>query len=138
MQLGLLLEKLFQFIGACLAHLVADCVVFVQHGHEFFLALFDDFFHRLVRIKLWFLLKQAHAVPLRAGDLTGIVLIDSGDDPEQRTLARSIQAQHTDLRAEVEPEIDLSQHLLLRRIDLSDIDERENYLFIVRSRHVFP
>ncbi len=123
MQLGLLLEELLQFIGSSFAHLVADRVVFVQHGHEFFLALFDDFFHRLVRIELGFLLKETHAVALRAGDLSRIVLIDSGNDPEQRTLPRSIETQHADLRAEVETEIDLAQDLPLRRIHLADIDE---------------
>ena len=123
MQLGLLLDELFQFIGSSLAHLVADRIVFVQHGHEFFLALFDDFFHCLVLVELRFLLKQTHAVAFRAGDFSCIVLINSGDDPEQRAFPRPIKTQHTDLCAVVKSKIDLAQDLPLGRIDLTDIDE---------------
>ena len=46
------------------------------------------------------------------------------------------RSEHADLRAVVEAEIDLAQHLLLRRIDFADVHQRENDLFIVRGHEI--
>ncbi len=123
LQLRLLVEQLFHFVRANLADLVADGFVLMDQRHQLGLPLLDDFLDRLVRIQLRFLFQQADAVAFGSRNLAGIVRIHARNDLEQRTLARSVQSQHTDLCAVVEAEIDLPQHLPLRRIDLPHIDE---------------
>ncbi len=123
LQLSLLVEQLFHLIRPDFAHLIADSFVLMHQRNQLSLALFDDFFDRLVGIELGFLFQQADAIALGSRDLAGVIWIHTGNDLQQRTLARTVQAQHSDLRPVVETEVDLPQHLPLGRIDLPDIDE---------------
>ena len=65
-----------------------------------------------------------------------IILIHARDDFQETALAGSVQSEHADLGSIVEAEIDLAQHLLLRRIDFADVDQRKNDLFIVRGHEI--
>ena len=71
-------SRAFPFHRASLAHLVATASYSCSIRHEFLLALFDDFFHGLVRIELRFLFKQSDGVALRR-----VISPDSSDRPRQ-------------------------------------------------------
>ena len=81
-------------------------------------AFHDVLAHRLGRIELRLLLEVADARALGDPGLAVIVLVDPGHDPQQRRLARAVDAEHADLRIRVEREVDVIEHLPVARVGL--------------------
>src|SRR5690606_11098845 len=49
--------------------------------------------------------------PVAGHDRTGVRLLDAGEDAQQGRLARAVEPQHDDLRAAVDGEVDVGEHL---------------------------
>ena len=68
---------------------------------------------------------------MKPGDsrgFTGEPVVHAGHDPQQRRLAGSVRADHTDLGAGVEREGDVRQHLSVGRVEAADLPHREDEL----------
>jgi hypothetical protein len=82
-------------------------------------AFLDDLAHAAAGVEVGFLRQVADAdAGLRAG-LALDVLVDAGHDPQQRGLARAVQAEHADLGAGEEAERDVLEDETLGRNDLA-------------------
>jgi hypothetical protein len=64
--------------------------------------------------------QEPDAVTLGGPGFPGEVLVLASHDPEQRALARAVQAKDADLRAVIEREPDVFENLLVRGIDLPE------------------
>src|SRR5690606_18645320 len=53
----------------------------------------------------------AYLQPVAGHDRTGVRLLDAGEDAQQGRLARAVEPQHDDLRAAVDGEVDVGEHL---------------------------
>ena len=72
----------------------------------------------LVASSLRLLLQVADARALGDEAFADELGIDAGHDPQQRRLARAVDAEHADLGVRVERQMDVIQHLLAGRIGL--------------------
>jgi hypothetical protein len=103
LQLGLLgQQRIHLVIVERLGELGRDLVEAVElrlglgHAHH------DVAQHVLGRIELRLLLEIADLDAVRGPGLAADVLVDPGHDPEQRRLARAVDAEHADLRTREE------------------------------------
>src|SRR5680860_1584213 len=88
---------------------------------------------RLLLLPQALLLLQCTRLPLGRRDLTGVLLVHSRDDPEQRALAGTVQPQHPDLGPVEEAQGDIAQNLPLGRVHASHSHHGvDNLLGIVR------
>ncbi len=99
--------------------LLIDHVELLEQVDRFLHALLHDLADRLRLIQLGLLLEEADGVPGREDRLPDEVRIDAGQDPEERALARSVQAQHADLRA----------------VEIGEIDVLEDRFFVIELAH---
>ncbi len=107
--------KIRIWIGKSLVH----GIELRQQGGNGFNGLFDDLQNGFTLIQLRFLFQQSHGVSLGLSDLTHVILVLAGHDPQEGGLTRAVQTQYTDLRAIVKTKRDIAQNLLVRRIDLA-------------------
>jgi hypothetical protein len=84
--------------------------------------------HVLRRIEHGLLRQEADLDPFGRASLARRRLLDSSHDAQERALARAVLAEDADLGARIEGEIDPLQDLLVGRMDLAEIDHREDVL----------
>jgi len=127
-------DLVFRRLVGRLAELIPGCVV---HGDEIcqrLHTLFDALSHRLVGVELRFLREHADGVARLEMNVPVELPVEAGEDSQERTLARAVEAQHADLRAVKERQADVSDDLLpLDR--LRDANHREYNLGLVRLCH---
>ena len=95
-----------------------DRVELIQEIDRFLHPLLHDFTDRLRLIQLRLLLQEADGKARGEDRLPDKIRIDAGQDPEQRALARTVQAQDADLRPVEIGEINVLQDRLFL-IDLA-------------------
>jgi len=79
--------------------------------------------------------QEAHAEAVGQPSVALVLAVDAGHDPQERALPRPVRAEHADLGARVEREVDPFQDLALGAgHDLLQIAHREDELW----RHVGP
>src|SRR6266478_4769466 len=93
-------------------------------GHR----LLDVLEHVLRRVEHRLLRQVADADALGRQRVAREVVLDARHDPEQRRFARTVRAEHADLRARVEGERDALQDLLALRRDFPQVPNREDEL----------
>src|SRR6266478_6469689 len=93
-------------------------------GHR----LLDVLEHVLRRVEHRLLRQVADADALGRQRVAREVVLDARHDPEQRRFARTVRAEHADLRARVEGERDALQDLLALRGDFPQVPNREDEL----------
>jgi hypothetical protein len=103
--LRLLVEQLVHLVVfERFGKLLADLVVALDELHHLAEAFLDDLAHAAAGGEVGFLRQKADAdAGLRSG-LALEFLVDAGHDPQQRGLARAVQAEHADLGAGEEAE----------------------------------
>jgi hypothetical protein len=89
-------------------------------GEDVAESLLDALAHRLRRIELRLLREEPDAHVRHRDRLAVEVPVLAGHDPEQRRLARAVQAEHADLGAGEEAERDVLEDLALGRHRLAD------------------
>ena len=104
-------------VGIRLAELFADLLVLAHHIDDRLDGFLNDLVHGLAGIERGLLLQQAARVALREHRLADVLVVHAGHDAQQGALAGAIQAQHADLRAVVEAERNIAQHLFFGRMD---------------------
>ena len=102
---------------------VVDLVELFEQIDDRLHALLDDLADGLRRIELRLLLEEADGVAGREHGLAEEVLVDAGEDAQQRDLARAVQTDDADLRAVEIGEVDVLEDLLLA-VELRDADHR--------------
>ena len=70
-------------------------------------------------VELRFLGEVANAESRRQSGLAGEAVIQTGHDPKQRRLPRSVGPDDADFCSGIEGEVDASQHLAVRRVEAS-------------------
>jgi hypothetical protein len=111
-----------------LGELLADLVEALDELHHLAEAFLDDLAHAACGGEVRFLRQVADAdAGLRPG-LALEFLVDAGHDPQQRGLARAVQAEHADLGAGEEAERDVLEDETLGRNDLAHPVHRVNVL----------
>ena len=114
LHLALALDQLVHLVvGHGIGEALVDLVVLVQKVDRLLHALLHHLAHGLGRVELRLLLEEADGVARREDRLAHELLVHAGHDPEQRALARSVQAEHADLGAVEIGKIDVLQHRFL-------------------------
>ena len=132
LQFRLLLQQRIHLVRAhLLREPAADGLIFGQEPHHPGAALLHHLLDGLLGIHLRLLLQQPHGVALGKRDLSQMVLLHPGNDPQERALARAVEAEDPDLGAVEERQVDVLQHLPLGGMDLAHPDQREYDLSIV-------
>ncbi len=118
-----------------LGHLVGG---FVRIVHRQFVVAVEDrlllgdaehhvLAHCLGGVELRLLFEVADPRALGDPRLAGVVLVETGHDPEQRRLARAVDAEHADLGVRIERQMDVIEHLAVGRVGLGqtlhEVDE---------------
>jgi len=127
LQLALFLQQLVEVrvrVGEGLADLVETVDQRLGLGHAFL----DIAAHVLAVVELRLLRQVADAQPRLRPGFALELLVHAGHDPQQGGLARAVVAEHADLGAGEEVEVDVLENLLLRGHDLGQAAHREHVL----------
>ena len=136
LQARLLLEQLLHLVVAeRLAQLGAHFLEAREQGARLGHALLDVAPHVLVRVERRLLGEIADAQPVGGERLAQEVVVDPGHDAQERGLAGAVGAEHADLGAVKERQIDAAQDLPLGRDDLAQVLHRERVLTSHRARY---
>ena len=121
LDLGLLVEDLLHLLGReILAEPGVHLVVAGQQRLDGSDTLLDVLPHALARLELRLLVQKAYRDARSRKRLPQHARVLAGHDPEQRALARAVQPEHSDLRAEIERQPDVLEDLRIRRMDLPE------------------
>src|SRR5262249_4882749 len=111
---ALLFQEIRHFaVGHRLCEFSVDLVEFAQQIDDRLYSLFHDFTYCFVRIKLRLLLQETDGVAGRNSGLALKVLLHGGKDLQERTLSRTVEADHANLGAIKIGEIDVFEYSLL-------------------------
>ena len=127
LQLALFGEQLVE-VGVGIAHRVAHLFEAVEQPLRVRDAVGHVAEHVLGRIEVRFLREEAHREAGRDPTLTRVAVVLARDDPQQRRLARPVQAEHADLGAGIHGDVDAAQHLFVGRVDPTEVAHREDEL----------
>jgi len=122
-------------VGHGLGEPLVDAVELVQKVYSGPGALFDDLPHRLFRVQGRFLLQKADRQPGGQDGLADEVLVHTGQDSQQGTLARAVEAQDSDLCPVEIRQGNVLQHLPLV-IKLAHTHHGVNHFFLFRTHSV--
>ena len=128
----LLNERVHDVSRNLLAQLFADRLVIPKHGHQFLPPLLYDFFHGLRGIELRFLLQQSHGVAFGEGDFSRVIFVDATDNAQQGAFAGAVRAEHANFGPVIEGQVNVLQHLPLRRMHPAHANQRKNNLLVAR------
>ena len=106
-------ERLHGVVVHGLGELLVDGVELVEQVHRGLGALPDDLAHRLLRVERRLLGQVVDGVAFGENGLALVLPVDAGEDAQQRTLARAVQAEHADLGAVEVGQGDVFEDLLL-------------------------
>ena len=115
-------------VRQALPHLLGELVEALEERLDRCDAFLDVLEDGLLRIELRVLREEPDARPFGRVRLAGELLLDARHDPEDRRLARAVQAEDADLGAGKEREVDAPEDLPLRRDDLPEVLHREDVL----------
>ena len=107
-----------------------------EHIHDWLHAFLHALANGLCRVKLWVLLQISDRVPRRENNLTLIVLLDACDDFQQRGFACTVQTDDAYLGTIEETEVDVVQHLFLRREALAHAHHRKDDFLVVCHKNL--
>ena len=104
----MLLQKIRHlFVRHGIGEFGVDLIELTQQSHDRLDTFFDDLADGLCGVELRFLFEKADREPRRHGRLALEVLIDAGQNPQQRALSGSVQTDNADLRSIKIREIDV-------------------------------
>jgi len=126
-QIGLLGGQLVE-VGVFVAVFGIDLVQPLLGRQHAAHAFFHHLAHGLVRRQQRLLRQVADVQARHRGGFALDLLVQAGHDLEQRALARAVDAEHADLGAGEEGQVDVLQDLPLRRHDLADAVHGEDVL----------
>jgi hypothetical protein len=122
LHLGLFLEQLLHRVAVHrLGKLRGDVVEAREQRLGLGDALLDVLERGLLRVEARLLLEEADLDVLRRLRVAQVVLVDARHDPQQRRLARAVEAQDADLRAVEERQPDALEDDAVRRNDLAHV-----------------
>ena len=115
-----------------LAELHVELVVAVENGLGSGHALLDVLLHRLLGVELRLLVKEADRDAVGGKRLADERRVFARHDPEQRALARAVEAEHADLGAGEEREPDVLEDLGVGRMHLPEPLHRVDVLHSIQ------
>ena len=113
-----LVLELRHFVGGLIRVVRGQFVIAVEDRFLGGDALHDVLSDRLRLVELRFLFQVADAGAFGDPAVTGKLGVEAGHDPQERRLARTVDAEHADLGVRVERQVDVIQDLLASRVGL--------------------
>ena len=127
LEVGLLGAELVE-VGVGVGPAGQDLVVVVEQRRDLAHAVQHVAGDVLGLVEVGLLFEEADREAGGQAGLAGVVVVEPGHDPQQGGLARPVGADHPDLGAGVEAQVDVLEHLAGRRVEAPDLVHRVDEL----------